>query len=37
VHYSARGNVITVKGGIMHKLKVSALSAWDHYYVARVH
>ena len=31
------GNVVTVEGRIMHELKVSALSAQDHYYIAQGH
>jgi len=40
VHYGVlvhEGNVVMVDGGIMHEPKVSALSARDHYYIARVH
>ena len=40
MHYGVlvrKGNVVTVEGGIMHELKVSALSARDHYYIAQVH
>jgi len=31
------GNVVMVEGGIMHKLKVSALSTRGRYYIAQVH
>jgi len=31
------GDVVTVEGEIMHEPKVSALSARDRYYIARVH
>ena len=31
------GDVVTVEGEIMHEPKVSALSARDCYYTARVH
>jgi len=31
------GDVVMVKGEIMHEPKASALSARDHYYIARVH
>jgi len=40
VHYWVlvhEGNAVTVKGGIMHKQKVSALSTRNCYYIARVH
>jgi len=30
------GDVVTVEGEIIHELKASALSARDHYYIARV-
>ena len=38
VHYGIlvyKGNVITIKGQIMHKPKMSALSAQDCYYFAK--
>ena len=31
------GNVVMAEGGIMHKLKASALSTRDRYYIAQVH
>ena len=31
------GDVVTVEGEIMHEPKVSALAAWDYYYIAQVH
>ena len=34
---SARWDVVTVEGKIMHELKATALAAQDHYYIARVH
>ena len=40
VHYGVlvhEGDVVTVEGEIMHELKVSALSAQDHYYIAQGH
>ena len=34
---SVEGDVVTVKGEIMHKPKASALAARDCYYIAQVH
>ena len=31
------GNAVTVEGGIIHELKLSALSAQNRYYIARTY